>query len=113
MHGQSKRFGQHIFVVADANLTQIFFKEKCKSIVNGKKAEGRSTRCWPPFLPFGCILYRFCKVIVSRMVRPKMRFIKYIYQLNKLFILVSKIRKLTKRRFTSMGDKASMVWVET
>ena len=25
------------FVVADANLAQIFFKEKCKSIVNGKK----------------------------------------------------------------------------
>ena len=25
------------FVVADAILAQIFFKEKCKSIVNGKK----------------------------------------------------------------------------
>ena len=25
------------FVVADANLAQIFFKKKCKSIVNGKK----------------------------------------------------------------------------
>ena len=37
MQCKSKRFGQHFFVVADAILAQIFFKEKCKSIVNGKK----------------------------------------------------------------------------
>ena len=33
---QKQAFGPTFFVVADANLAQIFFKEKCKSIVNGK-----------------------------------------------------------------------------
>ena len=37
LHGKNKRFGQHFFVVADANLAPFFFKEKCKNIVNGKK----------------------------------------------------------------------------
>ena len=37
MRGKNKRFGQHFFVVADANLAPFFFKEKCKNIVNGKK----------------------------------------------------------------------------
>ena len=37
MRGKNKRFGQHFFVVADANLASFFFKEKCKNIVNGKK----------------------------------------------------------------------------
>ena len=30
----------HFFVVADANLGEFFFKEKCKSIVNGQKRRG-------------------------------------------------------------------------
>jgi len=37
MRGKNKHFGQHFFVVADANLAPFFFKEKCKNIVNGKK----------------------------------------------------------------------------
>ena len=37
MRGKNKPFGQHFFVVADANLAPFFFKEKCKNIVNGKK----------------------------------------------------------------------------
>ena len=40
MRGKNKRFGQHFFVVADANLASFFFKEKCKTIVNGKKWRG-------------------------------------------------------------------------
>ncbi len=36
MQCKSKGFDHHFFVIADANLAQIFFKEKCKSIVNGK-----------------------------------------------------------------------------
>ena len=42
MRGNNKHFGQHFFVIADANLAQIFFKEKCKSIVNGKKWRGEA-----------------------------------------------------------------------
>ena len=34
---QKQAFRPAFFVVADANLAQIFFKEKYKSIVNGKK----------------------------------------------------------------------------
>ena len=30
----------HFLVVADANLGEFFFKEKCKSIVNGQKRRG-------------------------------------------------------------------------
>jgi len=33
---QKQAFWPTFFVVADANLAQIFFKEKCKTIVNGK-----------------------------------------------------------------------------
>ena len=36
MRCKNKGFGQHFFVVSDADLAQIFFKEKCKTIVNGK-----------------------------------------------------------------------------
>ena len=42
LHCKSKHYGQHFFVVSDANLAQIFFKEKCKSIVNGKKWRGEA-----------------------------------------------------------------------
>ena len=34
---QKQAFWPTFFVVSDANLAQIFFKEKCKNIVNGKK----------------------------------------------------------------------------
>ena len=34
---QKQAFWPAFFVVADANLAKIFFKEKCKSMVNGKK----------------------------------------------------------------------------
>jgi len=37
MRGKNKHFGQYFFVVADANLAPFSIKEKCKSIVNGKK----------------------------------------------------------------------------
>ena len=33
----------HFLVVADANLGEFFFKEKCKSIVNGKKLREKHT----------------------------------------------------------------------
>jgi len=39
---QKQAFWPTFFVVSDANLAQIFFKEKCKSIVNGKKWRGEA-----------------------------------------------------------------------
>ena len=34
----------HFLVVADANLGEFFFKEKCKSIVNGQKRRGQARK---------------------------------------------------------------------
>ena len=34
----------HFFVVTDANLGEFFFKEKCKSIVNGQKRRGQARK---------------------------------------------------------------------
>ena len=44
MRGKNKRFGQHFFVVADANLASFSIKEKCKNIVNGKKLRRKRRR---------------------------------------------------------------------
>ena len=39
---QKQAFWPTFFVVSDANLAQFFFKEKCKTIVNGKKWRGEA-----------------------------------------------------------------------
>ena len=40
----------HFLVVADANLGEFFFKEKCKSIENGQKTRGQALKNCPKFI---------------------------------------------------------------
>ena len=72
---QKQAFWPAFFVVADAILAQIFFKEKCKSIVNGKKLREKHTMFAAVFIT-RAHLYGFFKVFFSRMVRPKNAFCK-------------------------------------
>ena len=72
---QKQAFWPAFFVVADANLAKIFFKEKCKSMVNGKKLREKHAMFAAVFITRR-ILYGFFKVFFSRMVRPKNVFCK-------------------------------------
>jgi len=50
-------------VVADANLGEFFFKEKCKSIVNGQKTRGQALKnrsnfiVWAHFIWFLAVIF--------------------------------------------------------
>ena len=50
-------------VVADANLGEFFFKEKCKSIVNGQKTRGQALKnrsnfiVWAHFICFFAVIF--------------------------------------------------------
>ncbi len=50
-------------VVADANLGEFFFKEKCKSIVNGQKTRGQALKnrsnfiVWAHFIWFFAVIF--------------------------------------------------------
>ena len=53
----------HFLVVADANLGVLFFKEKCKSIVNGQKRKGKALKkcrnfiVWAYFIWFLAVVF--------------------------------------------------------
>ena len=78
---QKQAFRPAFFVVADANLAQIFFKEKYKSIVNGKKLREKHAMFAAVFFTWAH-LYGFFKVFFSRMVRQKTHFVKHVYHFN-------------------------------
>ena len=65
----------HFLVVVDANLGEISFKEKCKSIVNGKKLREKHAIFAAFFITQAHFIWVF-QGIFSRMVRPKNVFCK-------------------------------------
>ena len=72
---QKQAFWPAFFVVADAILAQIFFKEKCKSIVNGKKLREKHAMFAAVFFTWAHFIWVFQDVF-SRIVRPKSAFCK-------------------------------------
>jgi hypothetical protein len=56
---QKQAFWPAFFVVADANLAQIFFKEKCRSIVNGKKLREKHTMFAAVFIIWAHFIWFF------------------------------------------------------
>ena len=72
---QKQAFWPAFFVVADAILAQIFVKEKCKSIVNGKKLREKHAMFAAVFITRAHFIWVF-QGDFSRMVQPKNAFYK-------------------------------------
>ena len=66
----------NIFYGCGCKFGSIFLQREMQKHSKWQKVEGRSTLSWPPFSSFCCILYRFCKVFSSRMVRQKVAICK-------------------------------------
>ena len=47
----------HFLVVADADLGGFFFKEKCKSIVNGQKRRGQALKNYPKIIVWAYFIW--------------------------------------------------------
>ena len=78
----------NIFCCCGCKFGSIFLQREMQKHSKWQKVEGRSTRSWPPFSSFCCILYRFCKVFFLEWFAKKLRFVKYVYQFNKSFIVL-------------------------
>ena len=73
---QKQAFWPTLFCGFGCKLGSNFLQREMQKHSKWQKVERRSTRSWPPFSSFCCILYRFCKVISSRMVRQKVAICK-------------------------------------
>ena len=73
----------HFLVVTDANLGEFFFKEKCKSIVNGHKNGGDKYTKLPEIHRLGTFYMAFSGYFLLEQFGRKTLFVKYIYHFNK------------------------------
>ena len=80
---QKQAFWPAFFVVADAILAQIFFKEKCKSIVNGKKLREKHAMFAAVFYHSGAFYMGFSRYFLLEWFGQKVRFVKSVYQFNR------------------------------
>ena len=96
---QKQAFWPTFFVVSDANLAQFFFKEKCKSIVNGKKLREKHAMFAAVFITRAHFIWVFQGVFFLEWFAKKLHFVKYIYQFNGSFIVL-----LQNKRKSQNGD---------
>ena len=90
---QKQAFWPAFFCYCGCKFGIIFLQREMQKHSKWQKDEEKSTRCCPPFLSFGCILYRFSRYFFLEWFAKKTRFVKDVYRFNKSFTYLFQDKK--------------------